>query len=109
MTNHYGNIDMHVVDVKEEATNRGKGNRKTCCGGPEKWRKKMTMKIITKVGLLTNHFGVSVHDVVIHEGRTSKEREGTGSTQNATQHVLSCLLQPMGDGVLKSLVPHHWS
>ena len=51
--------------------------------------------------------GVFAHDVVVHEGGASEEREATGTAQHAAQHVLSGLLHPVAESVLKYLVPHH--
>lgn len=51
--------------------------------------------------------GVLGHDVVLHEGAAAEEREAARTAEDAADHVLGGLLQPMADGVLESLVPRH--
>jgi len=51
--------------------------------------------------------GVLAHDVVVHERLAPEEREAAGTAEDAADHVLGGLLQPVADGVLEPLVPHH--
>ena len=53
--------------------------------------------------------GVPPHDVVVHQGLGSEEREASGRTHDTSDHVLGRLLQPVTDGILKELVPDHGS
>lgn len=53
--------------------------------------------------------GVFFHNVVVHESLPTEQREASGTTKYAADHVLRRLLQPMADSVLEHLVPHHRS
>ena len=50
---------------------------------------------------------VSLHDVVVEQSRATEQTEAAGTTEDTAEHVLRRLLEPMADGVLKHLVPHH--
>ena len=50
---------------------------------------------------------VGPHDVIIHNGRPSEQREAARTTEHTAQHVFGSFLQPVTDGVLKLLVPYH--
>lgn len=51
--------------------------------------------------------GVSLHDIIIHEGSTSEETKAARATEHTAKHMLCCLLQPVAHCVLKFLIPHH--
>ena len=52
--------------------------------------------------------GVTSHDVVVHQRGAAEEREAAGWTEDAADHMLRRLLEPVSDRVLELLVPHHW-
>ena len=50
---------------------------------------------------------VTSHHVVVHQGGPSEQTEAAGRAEHAAVDMLGGLLQPMADGVLEVLVPHH--
>ena len=65
------------------------------------------MVILHVVPGLRRGRGIFPHDVIVHDGGAPEEGEAAGRTQDTAQDVLSGLLQPVADGVLELLVPHH--
>ena len=52
-------------------------------------------------------FVVLSHDVGVHECLAPEEAEAAGAAQDASHDVFGRLLEPVTDGILKHLVPHH--
>ena len=50
---------------------------------------------------------VRSHDIVIHDGLGPEQAEAARTAEDASQNVLSGLLEPVTNGVLKHLVPLH--
>lgn len=51
--------------------------------------------------------GVSLQNIVVHEGGTSEETEAARAAKHTAENMLSCLLQPVAHGILELLIPHH--
>ena len=49
---------------------------------------------------------VPCHHIIIHDCLCSKHRKTSRTTENTSQNMLSCLLQPMTNSILKLLVPY---
>ena len=67
------------------------------------------MSYLDKVEWFLRVFVVFPHDVGVHEGLSPEQTEAAGAAQDAPHDVLCRLLEPMADGVLEHLVPHHES
>ena len=66
-----------------------------------------TLIILQRVSGFGGLGSVGPHDVVVQQGSGPEEAEAAWGTQHAAEHVLRALLQPVADGVLEPLVPHH--
>ena len=75
----------------------------------EQFISKFTLIILHVVSGFGTFGGVGPHHVIVHDCRTPEEGETAGTTKHAAQHVLGSLLQPVTDGVLELLIPHHGS
>ena len=51
--------------------------------------------------------GEQMHHISLHESAGPEQRKTSGCADNAAKRMLGGLLQPMGEGVLKLLVPHY--
>lgn len=67
----------------------------------------LTLIVLYVVSCLAGLGGVSPHHVVVHESLATEEGEAAGATQHTANHVLRGFLQPMTNGVLEHLIPHH--
>ena len=57
--------------------------------------KKSNLIVLNKVHRILRFGGVSSHNVVIHKGFGSEQTETAGGAHNTSNHMFSCLLQPM--------------
>lgn len=61
------------------------------------------------MGSLSCFCCISLHDIVTHECFCTHQAETARAAQYRSEHMFSCLLEPMTHSILKFLIPYHWA